>query len=232
MTADRRIGGSVVLVLLATLSANPAIRLSAQDYRAQAIRILRTVPLIDGHNDLPDATRERGGLDSVNIAVDQPRLHTDIRRLRAGGVGAQFWAAYVPVSTIHEGTHPGVYALEQIDLAQRLCARYPATFALARMSRADRRIKPEVRWRVEALSGRTGRPLWKHARDERGMNLPDRNAVPPGSRWYPALGSWIAGGFSPGVRVERGPAAGNLYVSTSETLATGPVGAATLYDRG
>ncbi len=116
----------------ALLSLVPSFRLSAQDYRAQAMRILRTVPLIDGHNDLPDAIRERGGLDSVDIAVDQPRLHTDIRRLRAGGVGAQFWAAYVPVNTIHEGTHPGVYALEQIDLAQRLCARHPARFALAR----------------------------------------------------------------------------------------------------
>ena len=119
------------LVMVAVLSTIPSFQLSAQDYRAQAVRILRTVPLIDGHNDIPDAIRERGGLDSVDIAVDQPRLHTDIRRLRAGGVGAQFWAAYVPVSTIHEGTHPAVYALEQIDLVQRLCAKYPEVFAMA-----------------------------------------------------------------------------------------------------
>ena len=106
--------------------------LAAQDYRAQAIRILRTVPLIDGHNDIPDAVRERGGPDSVNLAVSQPKLMTDIPRLRAGHVGGQFWAAYVPVSTIHEGEHPAVYALEQIDLVYRLCGRYPATFAMAR----------------------------------------------------------------------------------------------------
>ena len=110
-----------------------AVRLSAQtDYRAQALRILKTVPLIDGHNDIPDAIRERGGVDSVDLAVSQPRLMTDIPRLRAGGVGAQFWAAYVPVETIHGGTHPAVYALEQIDLVHRLCAQYPATFAMAR----------------------------------------------------------------------------------------------------
>ena len=121
-----------LLSAVTLLSVLAAFRLFAQDYRAQAIRILRTVPLIDGHNDIPDAIRERGGVDSVSIAVDQPRLHTDIRRLRAGGVGAQFWAAYVPVSTIHEGTHPAVYALEQIDLVHRLCARYPTAFALAR----------------------------------------------------------------------------------------------------
>ena len=110
-----------------------AVRLSAQtDYRAQALRILKTVPLIDGHNDIPDAIRERGGLDSVDLAVSQPRLMTDIPRLRAGGVSAQFWAAYVPVETIHGGTHPAVYALEQIDLVYRLCAKYPTTFAMAR----------------------------------------------------------------------------------------------------
>ena len=122
------------------LTGYPPNRLTAQDYRAQALRILRTTPLIDGHNDIPDAIRERGGLDSVDLAVSQPRLHTDIARLRAGGVGAQFWAAYVPVTTIHEGTHPAVYALEQIDLVHRLCARYPGTLAEARTAADIERI--------------------------------------------------------------------------------------------
>ncbi len=118
--------------LVVLLSICPSFDLSAQDYRAQALRILRTTPLIDGHNDIPDAIRERGGLDSVDFSVLQPRLMTDIPKLRAGSVGAQFWAAYVPVTTIHEGEHPAVYALEQIDLVHRLCAKYPATFAEAR----------------------------------------------------------------------------------------------------
>src|SRR6267142_489110 len=121
---------ALALIALAVLLS--PLRLSAQDYRAQALRILRTTPLIDGHNDIPDAIRERGGLDSVDFSVLQPRLMTDIPKLRAGGVGAQFWAAYVPVTTIHEGEHPAVYALEQIDLAHRLCAKYPGTFADAR----------------------------------------------------------------------------------------------------
>ena len=121
-----------LISLAAVVSIVLTSPLAAQDYRAQAIRILRTVPLIDGHNDIPDAVRERGGPDSVNLAVSQPKLMTDIPRLRAGHVGGQFWAAYVPVSTIHEGEHPAVYALEQIDLVYRLCGRYPATFAMAR----------------------------------------------------------------------------------------------------
>jgi membrane dipeptidase len=124
----------LVLVLLALSVLTSFRRVSAQDYRARALAILKTVPLIDGHNDIPDAIRERGGLDSVDFSVLQPRLMTDIPKLRAGAVGAQFWAAYVPVTTIHEGgsEHPAVYALEQIELVHRLCARYPGTFAAAR----------------------------------------------------------------------------------------------------
>src|SRR5437667_8187524 len=115
----------VASVMMAVLTIIPSFHLSAQDYRAQAIRILRTVPLIDGHNDIPDAIRARGGLDSVDFAVLQPKLMTDIPKLRAGGVGGQFWAVYVPVTTLDSGPHPAVYALEQIDLIKRLCAKYP-----------------------------------------------------------------------------------------------------------
>ena len=113
------------------LTAQPTNRLAAQDYRAQALRILRTVPLIDGHNDIPDALRERGGVDSVSLAVAQPKLMTDILRLRAGHVGGQFWAAYVPVTSMDSGSHPAIYALEQIDLVHRLCAKNARSMAMA-----------------------------------------------------------------------------------------------------
>jgi len=120
-------------VMAVVLSIIPRFHLSAQDYRAQAIRILSTVPLIDGHNDIADAIRERGGLDSVDFAVRQPKLMTDIPRLRAGHVGGQFWAAYVPVTTMDSGgrTHPATYALEQIDLVHRLCSKNARTLAMA-----------------------------------------------------------------------------------------------------
>jgi len=117
---------SSVVVLRAYAQAG-----AAPDYRAQAIQILRTVPLIDGHNDIPDAIRDRGGVDSVDFSATQLGLMTDIPKLREGHVGAQFWAAYVPVTTMHEGEHPAVYALEQIDLVHRLCARYPRDLAMA-----------------------------------------------------------------------------------------------------
>src|SRR5712691_5044414 len=120
-----------VWVLAVFLSIVPSFRLSAQDYRAQALRILKTVPLIDGHNDIPDAIRQRGGLDSVDFAVSQPKLMTDLPRIRAGEMGGQFWAAYVPVTTMDSGPHPAVYALEQIDLVHRLCAKYSTSMAMA-----------------------------------------------------------------------------------------------------
>ncbi len=116
---------------LALLTAYPPSRLTAQDYRAQALRILKTVPLIDGHNDIPDAIRQRGGLDSVDFAVSQPKLMTDLPRIRAGEIGGQFWAAYVPVTTMDSGPHPAVYALEQVDLVHRLCAKYSTSMAMA-----------------------------------------------------------------------------------------------------
>src|SRR6266705_984303 len=130
--ACRRLLVTLAFLSVVVLSVAVSVRhLSAQDYRAQALRILQTVPLIDGHNDIPDAIRARGGLDSVDFAVLQPKLMTDIPRLRTGLVGGQFWAAYVPVTTIDSGPHPAVYALEQIDLIKRLCAKSPRDLAMA-----------------------------------------------------------------------------------------------------
>ena len=63
-----------------------------------ARELLREFPVVDGHNDLPWALREqvRYDLDARDIATDQSaHLHTDLPRLRAGGVGAQFWSVYV-----------------------------------------------------------------------------------------------------------------------------------------
>src|SRR6266571_3033688 len=131
MKAVRRLGGWAGSAIVLLLAAYPPPRLTAQDYRAQALRILKTVPLIDGHNDLADAIRHRGGLDSVDFAAPQPKLMTDLPRIRAGGMGGEFWAAYVPVTTMDSGPHPAVYALEQIDLIHRLCARYPRRMAMA-----------------------------------------------------------------------------------------------------
>lgn len=97
-------------------------------------RLLREVPLIDGHNDVPWQYRKRkAGFDEVDLATDtaklRPPMVTDIARLRAGGVGGQFWSVYIPTSYTNAA---GIQAvLEQIDVTHRMIARYPETFELA-----------------------------------------------------------------------------------------------------
>ena len=85
--------------------------------------LLRRFPLIDGHNDLPWALRDRGGLDAVDLAEPVDGTHTDLPRLAAGGVGAQFWSVFVPATLAGEAAVATV--LEQIDLARRMIAAYP-----------------------------------------------------------------------------------------------------------
>jgi len=90
---------------------------------------LRATPVIDGHNDLPMALRERAGYRVDGLASDRPEFHTDLARLRAGGVGGQFWSVYVPS---HLGEPEAVVAtMEQIDAVYRLVAAYPRDLAIA-----------------------------------------------------------------------------------------------------
>jgi membrane dipeptidase len=124
----------------------------------QARDLLRRFPLIDGHNDLPWALRERAAGDAskvrlappgevsggpgevpgdpaeVNLAAPVAGLHTDLPRLAAGGVGAQFWSVYVPAmpaGTPLAGDGAVTAVLEQIDLARLMISRYPDALELA-----------------------------------------------------------------------------------------------------
>ncbi|TXJ74105.1 membrane dipeptidase [Streptomyces lavendulae] len=96
----------------------------------EARALLREFPVVDGHNDLPWALREKAGydLDRLDIAGHQhEHLHTDIPRLRAGGVGAQYWSVYVPA----EQPDPVAATLEQIDCVRQLLDRYQGDLAPA-----------------------------------------------------------------------------------------------------
>ncbi len=98
----------------------------------EALRIHHSAILIDGHNDLPYLIRDKGDsdFDKFDIAQSHPDSHTDIERLRKGGVGAQFWSAYIPASTIKDGGATR-FGLEQIDLIHRMVERYPSVFEMA-----------------------------------------------------------------------------------------------------
>jgi len=93
--------------------------------------VLARRPVWDGHNDLIWEVRTQAGYDfgRLDIAAGTAgRTHTDIPRLRAGGVGAQFWSVYVP-ARFGAGSLTGT--LEQVDGVRAMVARYSSDLALA-----------------------------------------------------------------------------------------------------
>src|SRR5262245_28685181 len=85
--------------------------------------------VFDGHNDLPWEMRTKAdsSFDKRDIRQAQPRMQTDIPRLKAGGVRAQFWSVYVPAETAKKGTALAD-TLEQIALVKTMIERYPDVF--------------------------------------------------------------------------------------------------------
>ncbi|MEV5979312.1 dipeptidase [Streptomyces sp. NPDC052114] len=121
----------------------------------EARALLAGFPVVDGHNDLPWALREKAGydIDRLDIAADQTgRLHTDIARLRAGGVGAQFWSVYV--RTDLSGDAAVSATLEQIDCVDQLLTRYPAELGRALTAADMEKVRGEGR--VASLMGAEG----------------------------------------------------------------------------
>jgi membrane dipeptidase len=98
----------------------------------EALRIHREAIVIDGHNDLPWQFREKKdfGFQRIDITKLQKDLHTDIPRLRQGGIGAQFWSAYVPAESMKDGTAVRK-TLEQIDIVLRMVRAHPDVFEMA-----------------------------------------------------------------------------------------------------
>jgi membrane dipeptidase len=134
----------VCLLLLCPIAAWPA-----DNYQHRVEQVLQQTPLIDGHNDLPWEIRDRFKSDpaAVNLAADtrhlpfeegQAALMTDIPRLRAGHVGAQFWSVWIPVTA--SGFEAVQMTLEQIDIVKRMARQYPGDFAMAYSAADIRRI--------------------------------------------------------------------------------------------
>jgi membrane dipeptidase len=117
---------------------------------AQARDLLSRFPLIDGHNDLPWTLRDRTA--PADLAGPVEGTHTDLPRLAAGGVGAQFWSVYVPAS--FAGDRAVAAVLEQIDLTRRMIAAYPEALELALTAADVERIFASGR--VASLLGAEG----------------------------------------------------------------------------
>jgi membrane dipeptidase len=142
---------------LAVCSLALALPAAAQDGEARARRILERTPLIDGHNDLPWALRQAHGSDpyAVDLTTDlagSTRLHTDIPRLRAGGVGGQFWSVYVPASLTPVEAAKATF--EQIDVVRRMVDAHPDVFELA--TTADDVVRIHRAGRIASLMGIEG----------------------------------------------------------------------------
>lgn len=137
------------IVLLAAAVAFGTVTSAAQAQQGDAAhlakvrRVLRTTPLVDGHNDLPWYVREevpQAPRDVDAYDLRKPTSgNTDVARLRKGMVGGQFWSVYIPGEAKDSG-----YArlqLEQIDIARRIIEKYPEVFVPAYTAADVRRAK-------------------------------------------------------------------------------------------
>jgi membrane dipeptidase len=123
---------AIITSVSACASAPRDTTAAGPDADARARAILQTTPLVDGHNDLPWAVRDFRDAPHDVVAYDlrtRTTGHTDIERLRAGMVGAQFWSVYIPSNATETGASK--MQLEQIDIAHRIIQRYPDVFELA-----------------------------------------------------------------------------------------------------
>jgi membrane dipeptidase len=119
-----------------------------------AKRLLHDVPVIDGHNDYPWAVRDKaaGDLSKLDMRHPQPTLMTDLPRLRAGGVGGQFWSVYVPVEK--QGGAAVSATLDQIDIVHQMVEKDANDLALALTSSDIERI--EGQGKIASLIGVEG----------------------------------------------------------------------------
>src|SRR5262249_35081437 len=95
-------------LLAATLPlAVPVAAVRAAPTEDAAIRharqLLRKVPLVDGHNDLPDEIREQAGGDlaKLDLRARSTKGDTDVPRLREGLLAGQFWSVWIASGLPH-----------------------------------------------------------------------------------------------------------------------------------
>ena len=124
---------AIALLLICAAFATPSADAQAADSNlARAKRILRTTPLVDGHNDLAWRIREDKhtprDVEAYDLRHTTPG-HTDLARMKEGMVGAQFWSVYIP-GDIKDSGYARVQ-LEEIDIARRFIAKYPERLAFA-----------------------------------------------------------------------------------------------------
>lgn len=160
--ATNRVGQRLTLLVIAAqsavlMAAEPASSASRPPVvlTDAAKRLHAETLVIDGHNDLPWVLRKYADsqLDKIDLRQPYPKFHTDLPRLRQGGVGAQFFSAFVPSRTMRTRDALQV-TLEQIDLIHRLVAHYDDAFELALT--ADDAVRIHAAGKIAAMIGLEG----------------------------------------------------------------------------
>lgn len=128
---------SLTLISAAQEKSRPPVVLTDEGRRVHLESFV-----FDGHNDLPWEMRTKAGgsFDKRDIRQTQAAMHTDIPRLKRGGVGAQYWSVYVPADTAKKGTALRD-TLEQIQFVKTMLERYPDTFEQARTAADVERVQ-------------------------------------------------------------------------------------------
>jgi membrane dipeptidase len=150
------------LIVLATAPACAQSSAPGLTPEQRAERVMKAVPLTDGHNDWPYALRQAYGVEGAKTAdLNQPvvgkstsafatgeatRGHTSIPLLRQGRLGLQLWSVYVPASLAPDEAVKQTF--EQIGIARSFAEREPKVFATVTTADAA-----EKAWKSGRIAG-------------------------------------------------------------------------------
>ena len=137
---------------LAQTGVSPPQTSAARDERLwrEALRIQGRAIVVDGHNDITSPMVDEGydlGTPSAG------KYHTDIARMKQGGMTAQFFSIYVDKKYVTEGGSAR-RALDMIDIVYRSVERHPNDFIIATSVADIRRAKQQQK--IAALMGIEG----------------------------------------------------------------------------
>lgn len=131
----------MISIVASSLGAQAQYQKPEVELSEEALEIHHSGMLFDGHNDLPWTMRRAANYSFDKVDISQPtKFHTDIPRLKRGGVKAQYWSVYVPAT---DDAIAVVQTLQQIEFVHKMCKRYPDVFELALTADDVERISSE-----------------------------------------------------------------------------------------
>ena len=142
-----------------TPAPTPALTGADAETWAKAMKIHQSSIVIDTHNDVTSPILDEGfDLGSSGIVNGHIKTHTDIARLKAGGMGAQFFAVYVGKEFVNKKAEDGGgaarRAVDMIDVVYDQVKKHPDTFEMAYTADDIRRIHKAGK--IAALMGIEG----------------------------------------------------------------------------